>query len=679
MCLHQIYPSPKSLRWASSVKLALLTLCVWVPLFGQSQRSGQSLIDSLQHLSAKETNDTVRAGLYYQIAFNYDMIDPKEGVRYARKAMALADSIGSDLEKAWGLNGLGINLVELGDYPAANSAYDRALALFESLGNREAYARVLVNRGTLYKTQSLFPEALAAYQRALDVFKALDKETEVATIMINIGNIYGGLGDHENAIHYYVDALDQIGAEGNPTARAVLEGNLGIAYHDLGQDSLADVYYERSLAAHRRLGNKGWEAMTLGNVASMRYDQDLYEESAHLYRQALEMYRNLELEGYTAWVLIELGLVEIERDNAKEAMAMCQEALEISIAIMSLENEFYACDCLAKAYESLGRFREASAMQRRYIQLDDSIEAQQEHEKVVSMMMEQAFSAQMKVDSLQRAEERLKTALQHKDELHAKNNQRNLSIFIGLLVVAAALGLWGRLRYTRRSKQRIEAEKEVSEKLLLNILPAEVADELKQSGQAKARRFDNVTVLFTDFKGFTGIAAQLSAEDLVEEINQCFKAFDAIIEQYGLEKIKTIGDAYMAAGGLHDQRKSGAIETVQAGIAMQAYITRRKAERDQKGQPAFAMRVGVHSGPVVAGIVGTKKFQYDIWGDTVNMASRMESSGRVGTVNLSETTYRLVRDQIKCVPRGLIDVKGKGRVAMYFAAVGDEAPEIPTK
>lgn len=214
--------------------------------------------------------------------------------------------------------------------------------------------------------------------------------------------------------------------------------------------------------------------------------------------------------------------------------------------------------------------------------------------------------------------------------------------------------------------QEIEKEKAISDGLLRNILPAEVAEELKTKGSADARQFDEVTVLFTDFKDFTRLAEQMSATELVEEINTCFVAFDKIMEKYGIEKIKTIGDSYMCAGGLPLANNTHAADVVNAALEIQQFIQDRIKERAAAGQDAFQIRIGIHTGPVVAGIVGIKKFAYDIWGDTVNTASRMESSGETGRVNISGTTYAMVKDLFKCVHRGKISAKGKGEVEMYF-------------
>ncbi|MEY4110798.1 MAG: hypothetical protein RLZZ46_1153 [Bacteroidota bacterium] len=212
----------------------------------------------------------------------------------------------------------------------------------------------------------------------------------------------------------------------------------------------------------------------------------------------------------------------------------------------------------------------------------------------------------------------------------------------------------------------IRKEKERSDNLLLNILPAEVAEELKSKGSADAQQVDEVTVLFTDFKGFTQLSEKLSPKELVSEINECFSAFDHIMEKFGVEKIKTIGDAYMAAGGLPSANNTHAEDVVRAALEIQAYMHQHKAKKIAADELFFEIRIGVHTGPVVAGIVGVKKFQYDIWGDTVNTASRMESSGEVGKVNVSGSTYERIKNDFKCSYRGKIQAKGKGEIDMYF-------------
>ncbi|MBK8491790.1 MAG: hypothetical protein IPL49_13110 [Saprospirales bacterium] len=212
----------------------------------------------------------------------------------------------------------------------------------------------------------------------------------------------------------------------------------------------------------------------------------------------------------------------------------------------------------------------------------------------------------------------------------------------------------------------LEAEKQKSEDLLLNILPEETARELKNNGFAKARFFDAVTVMFIDFEGFTRVAEELPPEELVGEIDFCFRAYDEIMEKYGLEKIKTVGDAYLCVGGLPGEEVKSAVQIVRAALEIQEFMVKVREERSMSHLPFFRSRIGIHTGSIVAGIVGIKKFAYDIWGDTVNTASRMESNGEVDRVNISKCTYDLVHPYFECVPRGMMEVKNKGQVEMYF-------------
>jgi adenylate cyclase len=216
-----------------------------------------------------------------------------------------------------------------------------------------------------------------------------------------------------------------------------------------------------------------------------------------------------------------------------------------------------------------------------------------------------------------------------------------------------------------QQKEALAKEKKKSDDLLLNILPAEVAEELKETGTTKAQHFDHVTVLFTDFVNFTQISEQLSPEQLVQELHECFRAFDDIMERNGLEKIKTIGDAYLAVSGMPVANESHAYNAVKAGLEIVEFIRNRSS-----GKHSFEVRVGINSGELVAGIVGVKKFAYDIWGDTVNMASRMESNSESGRVNISENTHALVLNDFTFTYRGKINAKNKGAVDMYFV----EAP-----
>jgi len=210
--------------------------------------------------------------------------------------------------------------------------------------------------------------------------------------------------------------------------------------------------------------------------------------------------------------------------------------------------------------------------------------------------------------------------------------------------------------------KELKEEKERSENLLLNILPFDIVEELKLKGFSTPRSFQSVTIMFTDFKGFTTISSTLPPEALVDELNDIYSNFDEILKKYKIEKIRVLGDSYMVVSGLPIENKDHAINCIKAAIEMQDYLKKRNERSAIKWQ----MRVGIHSGQVVAGIVGRTKFTYDVWGDAVNIAARMEQTGEPEKINISAFTYYLVKELVEVEYRGKVNVKGKGEVDMYF-------------
>jgi adenylate cyclase len=279
--------------------------------------------------------------------------------------------------------------------------------------------------------------------------------------------------------------------------------------------------------------------------------------------------------------------------------------------------------------------------------------------------------------------EKEKLALQNKLlEQDAKINeleafkQKGQKRFLMLIIAAIAL-LAGVLFNLYKTKTRtakeladknviIEEEKKRSDELLLNILPLETANELKLTGKAVARQYDLVSVLLTDFKDFTIISEKLSPKELVDEIDLCFSAFDNIIAKYGIEKIKTIGDAYLCAHGIPSGEHFNPHDMINAAKEIIAFVEDLKMKRKAEGRIPFSIRIGIHTGPLVAGVVGKTKFAYDIWGDTVNTAARMEQNSEPGKINVSKATYDLVKDKFTFESRGKIEAKNKGEIEMFF-------------
>ncbi len=294
------------------------------------------------------------------------------------------------------------------------------------------------------------------------------------------------------------------------------------------------------------------------------------------------------------------------------------------------------------------------------------------HYASVTLQVVDSISKKTKSDQIMaetvRMERLQKEADAEKNRQKIRQGENQVKMLGGGVVffIIVTLLVYRNFRNQKRLNRLLDAAKKQSDHLLLNILPHETAEELKSTGKARAKRFDEVTVMFTDFKDFTQASERMSAEELVDVINFYFTEFDNIISRHNIEKIKIIGDSYMCAGGLPAANTTHACDVVAAALEFQEFMMVQAKERRERGESFFELRIGIHSGPVVAGIVGLKKFAYDIWGDTVNTASRMENASESNKVNISGATFEKVKELFNCTYRGKVTAKHKGEIDMYF-------------
>lgn len=340
--------------------------------------------------------------------------------------------------------------------------------------------------------------------------------------------------------------------------------------------------------------------------------------------------------------------------------------------------------------EALDHYKQFTALYKKQsnekaAMLEDSVSGLQTQVEASATEIEQKNQdlklKESAIDSL--TTEQLKAQLDIKDleiennqkalEIQAADNRRNILLLVLALVVLAAIfiarGYFMKRRgvsLLRQKNYEINMAKQKSDELLLNILPETIADELKEFGRTTPFRHNQATVMFTDFKGFTKYSEKHSPEELVHLVDHYFRAFDQIVARHHIEKIKTIGDAYMCVCGIPQPNEQHAATMIRAAFEFQEFVIATAAEKQKQQLPYLEMRIGIHSGPLVAGVVGSRKFAYDVWGDTVNIAARMEQSGETNTINVSESVYELAQNEFEFTHRGQIEAKNKGKLNMYF-------------
>lgn len=499
---------------------------------------------------------------------------------------------------------------------------------------------------------------------ALEQYQPVCDSNILMAILANFTNIYLSLEEFDR-----VDSISRMAlALWNPKwkdheFRYTILNNLAIAQASVGDMSTAGQTFRQIYREADQDKDTSNLLTSLGNLGSLKGMTGDLDSAYYFLSRAAPIARKINLTDEYMDLLINLSNVDAERGHYKKAIERLDTTYIVATELKSTENLAKVQKERASLHARFNDFKQAYTYLLAFIELNNQY-LSEEKVKAVTEMMEK-YESEKKARQIQQLElDKLDATL----KTERITNTRNRYLYVGIVIFLGAIGIYTRLRYVHKSRTAIQKEKDISEGLLLNILPASVAEELKQKGYAEAMHHDVASIIFSDFKGFTAISEALTAAELVEEINTCFKAFDHIMTKYGIEKIKTIGDAYMAAAGIPINNTASVLDTVHAALEMQDFIINRKKEKDEQGQPSFQMRVGIHTGSVVAGIVGVKKFQYDIWGDTVNIASRMESSGEVGHVNISEATYQHIKDTPGLVfaPRGMIQAKGKGEMAMYF-------------
>lgn len=511
-----------------------------------------------------------------------------------------------------------------------------------------------------------------------DLKKELEKaEDSKERMYLNyeLGKAYLRL-DKDASIEYAKRAHHLATDRGDPRMGAQAAFLVGRGYERDRNQRNADVWYRTALAKAKKAGDLDLIVKSVQRRGRLAEKDRDYRDAYQIYEDAFKFFSQKGT-----------SVSDLQSKFERQKATLAQERERLQKEIDRLEKER---NNLTSDRDRLEQQQEKLVQEKQLVERE--VSKKEERLADVSQAKERADSIadlkQQEVKQLSRQALEQQTVLKAKEAELAKASleaersrslaERNQAQRDQLLILAASGVLFALLLLvlflvSRRSRRKlkdknkiIEQEQQRSDELLLNILPRTIAEELKEYGKAKPRKYKEATVLFSDFKNFSKISEQLTPEELVEDLDKAFKAFDFIISQYeDIEKIKTIGDAYMCASGLSD-RRSMPNNMIRAALEMQQFLEEQKQEKSRLGKPYFEARIGIHTGPVVAGVVGVNKFAYDIWGDTVNIASRVETNGQEGRVNISEASYNLVRYNFECEYRGKVQAKNKGLIDMYF-------------
>jgi adenylate cyclase len=535
------------------------------------------------------------------------------------------------------LGTIGTIFYDLGDYQNAQQYYGQALNTLEQLmaGQQKktiedtlTLCYLLTKTGNIYTSMAAYDKALEKYRAAFDLSSKTDDTYSQVFALKNIGRVYELRKDLVTARACYVQSLEKLKIVGQPVVQAEMQNRLANIFALTGNADSAIVC--------------ATDALRLLNTAEIKC------ERADKYILLSQAY-------------LALGKAYTLQNNYHKAIENLEQALALSDESGSMEARSETWNQFHITYSRMKQPEKALVAYKHFIGIRDSIYSLAKAREVTANIMRSEFRSEQLADSLRQTDA--------KNRLNLKLHRQKWISFSGMagffLVVLFSFVIYRSYKKERKTNQIIQTEKKKSDDLLLNILPKEVADELKSKGRAQAKEFDHVTVMFVDFVNFTGTTEKMTPQELVDELDACFSAFDNIVTRNHMEKIKTIGDAHLSISGLPVPNERHGYDAVKAALEIKEFMEMRNNEQ---GARTFNFRVGIHSGSVVAGIVGLKKFAYDIWGDAVNTAARMEQNSEPGRINISQTTYEQVKEQFSCICRGEIEAKGKGKLKMYYVS-----------
>ncbi len=645
------------------ILLLLLGLFVSSVLINAEAITPQAKIDSLLAELPNAKGDTNEIKLLINLGSTISLLNPIEGISYSMKGLALAKKLNLKGFEAACYNNLGKNYKWNSDYAKAIEYYKKALTINEILMHKSGIANSLASIGGVYLEQSNYPKSLEYYQYALELNEELGNKSEIAHIYGNIGIIYRLQSNSKKAIYFYKKSLELHTELREEYGIIKNLRNIGGLYLQKKDYSKALEFFDRSLKLSEKLGDKNGVAMSLGSIGIIYTDLSDYTKALDSYNEALKLNKEIGKKRGIAYDYLSLGILyyklsqEVDPTdehkeskynsldneiNLNKSIGYLHEAEELYKKMNNLNELSRTYDALHNAYYQKGDFKSSVDAHRNFKNLQDSIFSFENTNKILAL--EKAREDDLKQKEIET--QKIKIAEQEKREQMIMYFSIGIVLFMTLVMIVI-------FRLLKRS-----------DKLLYNVLPVSIAKRLKKKEHPISDYFTQASIVFIDIVNFTEIASNSDPQTLVSDLNMIFTKYDSISKKYGLEKIKTIGDSYMAAAGIPEVQKDNTYRAAQMALEvkelMEDYHTANGTKID--------VRIGLDCGPVVAGVIGENKFIYDMWSDAVNTASRMESSSIAGQVQVSERFKIAVTkfEEFEYIERGEIDIKGKGKMKTYF-------------
>ncbi len=624
------------------------------------QQSFQACIEGL--VQAQELNNKEKQAYFNNMLgiLSRRSGDCEQAIAYYTSALEINRAINDSTGISRNYNNLSICYQILGNFNAAFDALENSLSIKVNLNDTLGQANIYLNMGNAYEEISNYEKAFETYLKAKEYYHSIGRTDMVANTLFNIGLVYQELNDIDKALEYYGDASQVADEGGMPELLALLYQNVGNLYSGIGNNEQAIYYQRMALNKFYELEMVYSAAEALLNMGIIFSENGKIDSAEHYYNKALEFAEQSGESNISTDVYIELGKTKTQRNDFSSSEYYLNKAKLLTEKDGDIKARSNVYKSFYELYKKSGRTNLALENYEQYSILKDSINKSEQEQSIAKYTLRYDF--QMQEDSIDLLNKDIQLQQADIDNAHS---QTKLMRLVTAFLLLGTIGVLYLFNFTRKKNRIISVEKERSEELLKNILPEETAEELKRNGFVKAQRYELATVLFTDFVNFTNYSEDVMPEDVVKSVDYYFKTFDQIFEAHGIEKIKTIGDAYMCAGGLPKQDELHAHNVLKAAKEVLDFVQETSNNPPENVHP-FDIRIGVNSGPIVAGVVGIHKFQYDIWGDTVNIASRMESACEPDRINVSESTYELTKDEFDFVYRGEIHMKNKGMMKMYY-------------